>query len=68
MGYLIIEAQLYNLTENDSVVVQCTLGDDLSSVDKILSRILEAAGEDNGGGSLLLVSPSGSDSKYESDY
>lgn len=70
MGYILLSAQLYNLTDNDSVVVRCPLADELSvpNVDTILSRIKETAGDDNGGGPLLLVIPSDSDSYYQSDY
>jgi hypothetical protein len=70
MGHLLLSAQLYNLTDNDSVVVEFVLPDNSSvpTVDTILSRMKEAAGDYNGGGSLLLVIPSDSDSYYESDY
>jgi hypothetical protein len=70
MGYILLSAQLYNLTDNDSIVVRCPLADELSvpNVGTIFSRIKETAGDDNCGGSLLLVIPSDSDSYYQSDY
>lgn len=70
IGYILLSAQMYNLTNNDSVVVKCPLAEELPvpTANTILSRIKEKAGDDNGGGSLLVVIPSDSGSYYESDY